>query len=274
MKPGQRVIVRDTAADDFGTASKHVNPRAVTETYNYQHRNPLWWLAASLLYYVLVPPVALVLRVMYGIRIRNRRAVASAGGCYLYGNHTHWVDVFMPFLLGFPRRAWVVAGPTAVSLPLVRHIVPMVGGVPLNTTVAGKIKFRAALADAVAHGQVVGIFPEAHDWPYYNGIRDFPDRSFSYPVRTGAPVVPYVVTYRRRRWRTNRPPHITITVGQPIRPADWAGAADPKRFVRDRVYDFMVATVAEQDSYGFVEYRQADAAPDHVSPGDTVVPPA
>ena len=257
MKAGRRVVIHDASSDDFGTASKHVDQRTVTETYRYQHRNPLWWLVSGFLYYVLLPPVTLVLMAVYGLRVRNRRALRAAGGCYLYGNHTHWFDVFLPYILSFPRRAWVVAGPTAVSVPLVRHIVPMVGGIPLNTTLAGKLKFRQELARDVARGGVVAIFPEAHNWPYYNGIRDFSDRSFSYPVRDGAPVVPYVVTYRRRRWRTNRPPHLTITVGPPILPAQWSGQADPKRYLRDKVYDFMATTVEREKSYGFVEYVTA-----------------
>ncbi len=44
------------------------------------------------------------------------------------------------------------------------------------------------------------IFPEAHVWPYYTGIRPFGEAAFHYPVATGKPVYTMTVTYQRRRW--------------------------------------------------------------------------
>ncbi|MCL1841406.1 MAG: 1-acyl-sn-glycerol-3-phosphate acyltransferase [Propionibacteriaceae bacterium] len=259
MKRGQTVVVRDERHDDFGSASKRFTKvHLADDEYVYVHRNFWWRLVAAFLYYILVPPVAVVLALFHGVLIHNRRAVRRTGGCYLYGNHTHWMDVFIPFLLSFPRRAYVVAGPTAISVPFVRHLVPMLGCVPLNVTPAGKDSFRKALDRAVARGSVVAIFPESHEWPYFNGIRDFTPYSFTYPVRTHRPALGYVVTYRRRLFLRWRPPHMTVTVGQPIMPDEWAGAADPKQLIRDRVHTFMCDTVRQKKSYAWVRYELTD----------------
>ncbi len=252
--PHKKVVVGDAAEDDYGVVSKHVTMRPVDETYRYRRRNPLWRLVAAFLYYIVVPIPALVIALLHGMRFVNRRAFRQAGGCYAYANHTHWVDVFIPYLLSFPRRAYVVAGPTAVSVPVVRHLVPMLGGVPLNITEAGKAAFREYLADLVRRGHPVAIFPEAHEWPYFNGIRDFPPYSFTYPVHRPAPVIGYVVTYRRRRRLTGHRPFLTVTVGQPIPPETWAGAEDPKALLKEKVHGFMVDTVQREHSFGWVEY--------------------
>lgn len=60
------------------------------------------------------------------------------------------------------------------------------------------------------------IFPEAHVWPYYTGIRPFGEAAFHYPVATGKPVYTMTVTYQRRRW--SRRPRITVFVDGPLRP--------------------------------------------------------
>jgi len=261
VKAGDRIVITDEGSDDFGVAAERVSPRIIDDRYPYQHRNPLWHLAAGLVYYVLLPPVAFVLAFVHGVRVRGRRHLREAGGCYLYGNHSNWFDVFLPMILAFPRRASIVSGAAALSIPFVRHLVPMLGAIPLNTTPDGKAAFRTALDVAVRRGCPVAIFPEAHEWPFYNGIRPFSSHSFTYPVRTDVPVVPYVVTYRRRWLSSRLKPHMTVTVGPAIPPSTWRDAPDPKQVVRDRVYDFMVTTVAEQGSFAWVEY---------VLPGDSL----
>ncbi|MDR0783255.1 MAG: 1-acyl-sn-glycerol-3-phosphate acyltransferase [Propionibacteriaceae bacterium] len=251
----KRVVVADVSQADFGVGERVTKRRAVDETYRYQHPNPLWHVVAGLVYWVLASPVAFVVSRMYGMRFVNRAAIRRTGGCYIYGNHTHWTDAIMPYLLAWPRRGYITAGPVAFSLPVARSIVPMVGGIPLNTTEVGRANFRAALDSMIQAGHPVAVLPEAHEWPYYNGIRDFPDHSFTYPVRSKAPVIGYVVTYRQRRWRKHRPPLLTITVGDPIYPAAWQDHPNPKGYLRDAVHTFMCDTVRENQSYGWIEYQ-------------------
>ena len=246
--------------DDFGTAGDVARVRVVDETYPYQ-RGRLWNLVADFLYYIVAPIPVWVISRVFGMRFVNRSAVRKLGGCYLYSNHSHWADVFIPYLLAYPRRAYVVAGAFAVTKPLARVLVPMAGGIPLNTTDAGKVLFREALTSAVDKGRPVMIAPEAHLWPYFNGIRDFSSRSFSYPVRTQTPVLPYVVTFRKRRWLTWRPPKLTITVGDPIMPQEWANASDPKQLLRDKVHTFMVTTVQARNSYAWIHYKPQENCP-------------
>ncbi len=70
-------------------------------------------------------------------------------------------------------------------------------------------------------GACIGIFPEAHIWPFYTGVRPFVGTSFRYPVKLHAPVVAMAVTYRKRRglfcW-VKRPPGMTVTFSAPMYP--------------------------------------------------------
>ena len=124
-------------------------------------------------------------------RIENRKALrALPGGYFLYGNHTNTLaDAFIPTLLAFPRRANIITSADTVSIPGVRNIVQMLGAIPLANTIEGTRQFLAAMHRRLERGQAVMIYPEAHIWPYYNGIRPFPDTSFAYPVREQLPVV-------------------------------------------------------------------------------------
>ena len=248
--------------DDFGTTSRLVRPRVVDETYPYHHRNPWWRLVSAILYYVVAPLVACYIIAYYGIRIRNRAEVRRLHGCYMYGTHSHWVDFALPYLMAFPRRAYLTGGPTGFSIPGVKHLVAMMGGVPLNTTEAGKAKFRQFLTDAIAAGQVVAMLPEGHLWPYFTGVRDYPSYAFTYPVRDSNPVLGYAVTYRQRRWLKFRPPCLTVTISPAIQPEFWQGSPDPKQKLRDAVHGFMCETVRAQNSFSWIDYTQSYSAQD------------
>ena len=70
------------------------------------------------------------------------------------------------------------------------------GAIPLPTKISGMRKFY----DAVEHyhkSSNITIFPEAHIWPYYTGVRPFSDASFAYPVQMQAPVIAFFVAYTK-----------------------------------------------------------------------------
>ena len=250
----RRTIQVSSLQDDFGTTSKLVQSKVMNETYPYLERSPLWRLVSAILYYVVAPIPAWLLSQIYGLRIRNRAAIRQLGGCYMYGNHTHWIDFLVPYLMAFPKRAYVVAGPVAFSVKGITNLVAMMGAVPLNNSEAGKVKFRQMLSAVIAAGNVVAVLPEAHIWPYYTGIRDFPSYSFTHPVRDAAPVLGYVTTYRQRRLLKFRPPTMTVTISPAILPETWQGQADPKQVVRDAVHNFMTTTIQSQTSFPWIEY--------------------
>ena len=101
------------------------------------------------------------------------------------------------------------------------------------------------------------IYPEAHIWPYYNGIRPFPDTAFAYPVREQVPAVGVVVVYRQRKLLRFLPPCITVVVSDPFYPDSALPPRSARRALHQKVYTFMCDTAARRHSYAHIEYLPA-----------------
>ena len=113
--------------------------------------------------------------------------------------------------------------------------------------------FIKAVDKRVAEGNGIVIYPEAHVWPYYTRIREFPDTSFHFPVENRVPSFAMTVTYQKRK--VEKRPKTTIYVDGPFWPAD----ACPKREQRRRLAD-EIRTVMEQRSlestYEYIVYQR------------------
>ena len=180
------VYYHDPLHDDFAPTNGRIRPKPIGADFPYEHPSPVWQALAFVVYrLVMTPFLFLYCKLVFGLRIENRKALRDLpGGCFLYGNHTNTLaDAFIPTLLAFPRRASIVTAADTVSIPCLRNIVQMLGAVPLADTIDGTRQFLAALHRRLERRQAVMIYPEAHIWPYYNGIRPFPDTAFAYPVR-------------------------------------------------------------------------------------------
>ena len=253
MKQQKVIYYTDELNDDFAATNGRIEARAIGDEYDYRPSSPIWKAASFVLYRLVATPVAYVYcKLRFGLRIKNRRALRHLrGGCFLYGNHTQSAaDAYIPSLLTFPKKTSVVVSPQAVSIPFVGGIVPMLGGLPLASTIRGKMNFYMALKAKCAAGEAVTIYPEAHIWPYYNGIRPFPDGSFAYPMKLGVPAVGFAVSYRRRKVFKKAHPLITVCVSEPVYPADCAD----RREMRDKIFDFMSDAVEREKSCAYKLY--------------------
>ena len=202
----------------------------------------------------------LLKRTLLSAVVRNRKALRGLkGGYFLYGNHTQaFPNATYPSLLAFPHRAYVVANPDAVSIPHIRNIVQMLGALPVPDNLAGQRAFIRAMEERLGQKGVIVIYPEAHIWPYYTGVRPFPDASFAYPVHCGRPVVACAVTYRRRRLLRFLPPALTLTLSDPIWPDPEAAPGRERLRIHRLVYDFL-ATRAEENEVEYIRYVQRKA---------------
>ena len=81
------------------------------------------------------------------------------------------------------------------------------------------------------------IYPEAHIWPYYTKIRNFPDTSFAYPAKSGTPVYCFTNTYHKRRFRAQ--PRIVTYIDGPFYPDMEKPLKARRKELRDKVYRCM-----------------------------------
>ena len=158
-------------------------------------------------------------RIGLRMRIRGKKNLRSAGkgGLFLYGNHTQPVgDVFTPAHCLFPRRIYTLVSPANYGLPVIGKLLPYLGALPVADTVHGMRALQQALETRLQQGCGIVIYPEAHVWEYYTGIRPFPATSFKFPVKCAVPVYAMTVTYQKARW--GKRPRMVVYIDGPFAP--------------------------------------------------------
>lgn len=253
----QRVLYySDELNDDF--AGTNISTNRIDENYDYVPQSPVWKAASFVIYRLIATPAAwLLCRLVCGLKIKNRKVLRQlrGKGFFAYGNHTHgMVDAFSPTLFSFPHKAHIVVHPDAVSIKGLGSIVAMLGAIPIPATTKGIRKFREAINCRYVQGRCITVYPEAHIWPYYTGIRNFPSSSFDYPVKLGAPCIAFATTFRQRRVFKNLPPLMSITLSEPFYPDSNLSERQAKQQLRDKVYEFMVDTASSENNYEYVKY--------------------
>lgn len=231
---------KDELNDDF--AGTNINRKDIKPNYKYFKKNPLWQFFAFILYrFIATPLVSLFQLVVYGISIKNTKVLRGyrSKGYFLYGNHTLSAgDAFTPTLISFPKKAHIIVNPDAVSIPVVGTIVEMLGGMPIPTDFVAMKNFNEAVETRAKKGNVVTIYPEAHIWPYYTGIRPYKDVSFKFPIKTNKPVFCFTSTFQKR-FLSHRP-KVTVYVDGPFFPDESKSLKENQKILRDKVYQTML----------------------------------
>lgn len=265
-RPDERIIYyQDPLKDDF--ANNDIQTKSIDndKKFRYVHTNIFWRIGSFLVYYcVAIPVLTLISIFVHPVRVKNRQALKfiRRNPVFLYGNHTHWSDAFMPNIkISIPKRTHVIANPDVVSIKGIKNLVQMLGAMPIATTVRGTKNFLEAIDYRHKNGSVILIYPEAHIWPFYTDIRPFTDTSFFYPVKLDAPVVAFVKTYKKRRFdqRNLRQPIGEITISQPFYPDISLPRKAAQAKLRDEVYAWMVKVAHQKDNYAYIHYIQKPA---------------
>lgn len=186
--------------DDF--AGNHIKQKPIPADYVYITKKPLRKTLDFVLHHIVVTPIIFLFqKTVFAEKIVNRKVLRPylKTGFYLYGNHTRSAgDAFTPNLITFPRKAYIITNPDAVSIPVIKHLVQSLGGFPLPNDRAGMQNFYKSLLDR-SKNNCITIYPEAHIWPYYTKIRPFKSTSFKYAVVANKPVFCFTVTYKKRK---------------------------------------------------------------------------
>ena len=239
QKEPRTVVYRDELNDEFSHAV--IKPRRIDSRYRYLRRGPLFPVLRFILYRLLAYPIGyVVFRLSLGFRFEGREKLKSVKGqgIFLFANHTQeGADAFLPSYAVSPKGVYIVVHPSNVSQPLVGRLIPYLGALPLPSEHGAMRNFKEAIAARVKQGCCVTVYPEAHIWPYYTGIRPFLTTSFSFPVSLGAPSFCMTVTYRRRRFR--KKPRAVAVLDGPFYPDESLPVRRRAEELRDRIYRTM-----------------------------------
>lgn len=226
--------------DEFSTAQ--ITPIKIDENYDYEGGiarkiGRIFW------YQVIAKPLAfLFLKLKFRHKIVNKECLKQAKGTgfFLYGNHTNDIaDALIPTMIGHPTGVYVIVHPNNVSMPVLGKITPSLGALPLPDDMKAMKNFGVAIEKLIQKKQCITIYPEAHIWPYYTGIRNFKDSSFRYPAQYGVPVFCFTNTYQKRK--NGRTPQIVTYVDGPFYP----DSELPARENRQKLHASVLASMKE-----------------------------
>ena len=197
-----------------------------------------WWSGVkyALGYALVVVLAELYLRLVLRVRYRNRRLLWKyrKTGYFVYGNHTQPVgDPFFPVLACLGRRAFGIAGTANYGIPILGKLMPWIGALPVVGTLDGRRKLSEAVARRIRERHVLFIYPEAHVWPYYTGIRPFSTSAFHYQQELGVPGFTLTTVYRKRR--IGRKPRIEVVADGPFLPDTALTPREQRKRLRDEV---------------------------------------
>ena len=258
-------IVRDKRKVIYFTDELHeefsitdITPRVIGDDYCYEPKG-VWKRITRFFWYRIVatPCAYLYVKVFFRHRVTGRKKFKAfrRHGYFLYGNHTQdWADAFIPSIINFPQQDFVIVHPNNVSIPYVGKVTPSMGALPLPDTKAAGLHFMRALSHKIAEGHTVVIYPEAHIWPYYTGIRAFPDPSFLYPARMKCPVFCFTNTYQKRK---NGKARIVTYIDGPFYPNEALPVKDRAAALRDTVYKTMCRR-AENSDIEVIRYERKE----------------
>ena len=257
--PVKIIYYTDERNDEF--ADDNIVAKKIDESYVYVDQRLRWKLLRFLSYRLIAMPIAfLYCKIALHSTFRNRAVLnqVKGTGCFVYGNHTQQIgDPFIPNLALFPKSVYMIVHPNNVSMPVLGRITPYLGALPLPANLKAMRNFRDAIRIRIAQKNFVMIYPEAHIWPFYTGIRDFPATSMKYPVELDAPSFAMTTTYRKRRF--GKKPRTVTYLDGPFYPDQSLPPKARAQALRDQIYDAMVKRSKESDCE-YIRYIKREEA--------------
>ena len=163
-------------------------------------------------------------------------------------NHVH---VFDDLSVGTNLCAWRKIYFTTldrnIKRPMIGFFLRSLGGIPIPVnSVSGMRKFNEDISYLLEKGKPVLYNPEGSLWPYYREIRPFKRGAFSMAVKNDVPVVPLVVTFKRKKKRNGKFKYkIFYTICKPMHYDKTLDEKSASEKLMKEVYDITVKTAKD-----------------------------
>lgn len=190
------------------------------------------------------------------VKIKGKKKLRKAkDGFFIYGNHTQPVgDVFIPALCAFPKRIRTVVSTANYGIPVIGKILPYLGALPVVNSLHGMKELNKAIEYRIKKGNPVVIYPEAHVWEYYTGIRPFAATSFTYPVKLEKSVYTATVTYKKSKFFKR--PRAEVFIDGPFL-GEGQTVKEKAASLRDQVFSKMNERAKNSD-FEFIKYEKRE----------------
>ena len=195
-------------------------PITIDKNYKYSNSNFIYKLISELSFRLIATPFAYIsFKVIKNVKFYNTNILKNfkQGGYFIYGNHTNqFADGFCPSLITFPKKTNIIVNSANLTIPIIGTFLKMWGAIPLPNTIEASKNFINHIKSKLNKNQPILIYPEAHLWPYYTQIRDFPTSSFLYPIKFNKPCFTFTTTYKKKKY--GKKPKIEIYIDGPFYP--------------------------------------------------------
>ena len=249
------IYYQDEINDDFFSGKKY-NRIKIDGNYKYLPQNFFKKLYSFVLYYFFAWPfLSFYMFVVQRVKINDRQNLKELKkrGYMIVGNHTHYTDAYVSQIgITRPRRTYIIANENTVQIPLIGGLVKALGALPTPRNLSGLKNFESVLKKIFKKNQIVCVFPEAHIWPYYTGLRPFPLTCFKIASKNKVPVVPIATTYKKRRGFLK--PKAIIFVGKPIFYNKNLTILQNAEYYRNMSQEFIKNILSSKDNYEYIKY--------------------
>ena len=188
----------------------------------------------------------------FGLEIRGKENLwALESGAVVVANHVHPMDCTFLDTLLWDRRTYYATLEANFRIPVVRHLIKALGGVPVPENFRYLPAFRDGMKQALEAGSYVCIYPEGVLRPYYGGLRRFRDGAFMIAAEAKAPVLPVVITFRHPDGLTaiyKKKPCITVTVLPPVYPEEGNTVREECRRMKQTCFSEMKERLNREDA--------------------------
>lgn len=253
------IFFNDELNDEFSTAQ--ITPKKIDGSYKYDKASGFYRIPRFFWYRIVAIPLAwcyLKLKFRHKIIGREKMKAVRKQGRFVFGNHTQIIgDALIPSFVDFPNGPYVIVHANNVSMRFLGRINAYLGALPLPDDKQAMRNFSDIIKKRVEQKKAIFIYPEAHIWPYYTGIRPFSDDSFIYPVKHGTPTFCFTNTYQKRKF--SKDPRIVTYVDGPFYPDASLPPRAQRKELRDKVYSAMLERSKLSDCI-IIEYKRYNEA--------------
>lgn len=258
MKKKEKIIYyEDEQNDDF--AGNDIEKKPLGDSFKYIHTNIVFRIAEFILYYIIAAPLVYLMQKIYSHqKFVNRKAFKKAKntGYFIYSNHTQMLnDAYIGPLATFPKKCFIITGPETTSIKGIRGLVQALGAIPLGGNINESKHMLECIDQRIMHEKAIMIYPEAHIWPYYTKIREFPYPSFEYASKLDKPIFVLTNCYQKRRFF--KKPKIITYVDGPFYPNPDLNKKEAAKELRDIAYNTMCKRAGENSTYEYIKYVRA-----------------
>jgi len=258
----ERIFYYESTEDDpiqTKEQEKTHNKVELEDGYVFIKRNPFVIIYEKVLYFGFKLFARWYAKFYLHMTIKNRQVLkkAKGSGYVIYANHTNpFHDAFSPALVA-DRHIYTICSPANLHIPGIGKFLPALGALPLGKNPEQKAAFNKAVDTRLKQKKCLVIYPEAHVWPYYTGIRKFPagDRSFKYPARNLLPIFTMTTTYQKSRKKGQARPDMTVYLDGPFYPDPKKTEDENRAILAEKAYESMLK-YSKRSNYEYFQYRK------------------